>query len=354
MSGTSLDGVDVVCCQFDPSIRLLGHRFLPMPADLRKTLLALQIPSANDIHLAMLTAVRLGHWYHAAVTELLAAEGLTPGHIRAIGCHGQTIRHRPADGYSVQLNQPALLAELTGIDVVSDFRSRDIAAGGQGAPLVPAFHQAVFFRHGVPRIVVNIGGMANLTNLPTDGQVIGFDCGPGNVLMDAWIAEQHQQLYDKDGNWAASGTPIPELLQKLLAHPFFTLAPPKSCGREEFNLSWLQGHLSGTESPANVQATLLELTAYTIAQAIRTHCASGAEVILCGGGAKNKTLVSRLASNLPDQHVTTTTSLGLPVDMVEATAFAWLAKMFIERQPGNLPAVTGAQGPRVLGALYPR
>jgi len=353
MSGTSLDGVDAVCCKFEPEFRLLGHHYLPMPQALKIRLLQLQSPGNNELHESMLAACELAHWYADVTTELIQARQLQARDIRAIGCHGQTIRHRPAEGYTLQLNQAALLAELSGIDVIADFRSRDIAAGGQGAPLVPAFHQALLGNRTTHRVVVNIGGMANLSSLPLHGETIGFDCGPGNVLMDAWIHAQRQQPFDEDGAWAASGVVLPSLLEKLRSHPFFAATPPKSCGREEFNLEWVQQQLAGTERPADVQATLLELSAVAIAEAIQRFCRGSSEAYCAGGGARNKALIARLTALLPTHKVDTTASLGIPVDTVEAAAFAWLAKQFLDRQPGNLPAVTGARGPRILGALYP-
>jgi len=324
-----------------------------MPQALKSRLLQLQSPTNNELHEAMLASCDLANWYAEAVTELLLAQDLQTSDIRAIGCHGQTIRHRPGEGYTLQLNQAALLAELSQIDVIADFRSRDIAAGGQGAPLVPAFHQALLGDAKTHRVVVNIGGMANLSSLPASGKTIGFDCGPGNVLMDAWIHEQRHQPYDEDGAWAASGLVCAALLDKLKAHSFFAAPPPKSCGREQFNPAWLHQQLSGKENPSDIQATLLELTALGIAEAIQNFCQGSSEVYCAGGGARNKALLSRLAQLLPSHRIDTTATLGMPVDTVEAVAFAWLAKRFLDRQPGNLPAVTGARGPRILGALYP-
>lgn len=353
MSGTSLDGLDIACCRFSPQFELVGQHYVPMPAELRADLLRLQQASADELHFSQCIAKNLAHWFATASLDFLAASAIPRDQIRALGCHGQTIRHRPADGYSIQLNQPARLAELCGIDVITDFRSRDIAAGGQGAPLVPAFHRALFACPDTHRTIVNIGGMANLTNLPRDGTTTGFDCGPGNVLMDAWIQCSRNEPFDRDGQWAAEGKPIPELLRALNAHPFLSAQPPKSCGREEFNLPWLQTLLKGDESPADVQATLLELTATSIGSAIEAHCEGTTEIYLCGGGARNRRLSQRLQEIMPLRTVTDTETLGLPVDAVEAAAFAWLAHAFCAHLPGNIPSVTGAQGSRILGALYP-
>jgi anhydro-N-acetylmuramic acid kinase len=297
---------------------------------------------------------QLAHCYAQAVRELLATAGTDPARVAAIGCHGQTIRHQPAAGYTVQLNNPALLAELTGIAVIADFRSRDIAAGGQGAPLVPAFHAAVFGDPKQHRVILNIGGIANLTDLKPGNPVRGFDCGPGNLLMDAWI-ERHKGLhYDEAGNWARQGRVVPRLLNSLLANVFFRAGPPKSCGRDEFNRAWLEGHLAGDEKPEDVQATLLELSALSAARAVDQWCGRPEALFVCGGGARNDALMARLQQLLPDCRVAGTDSLGQPADWVEAVAFAWLAWRTLRGETGNLPEVTGARGPRVLGAIYPR
>lgn len=353
MSGTSLDGADVVCCRFDPNFSLLGQHYAAMPAALHRLLQTLQAPTENEIHQSMLASRQLAELYASACKELLTQLKLVPSQIAAIGCHGQTIRHRPADGYSLQINQPARLAELTGIDVIADFRSRDVAAGGQGAPLVPAFHAALFRSPKVHRVLLNLGGMANLTNLPSQGPITGFDCGPGNVLLDAWCAFHLGQAYDTAGAWGASGQSNPALLQQLLAHAFLNRAPPKSCGREEFNLDWLRGVLPTPLTPTDVQATLLDFTARSAADAILKHCPGAEELILCGGGARNVALRARLQARLPGLSTYDSATLGLPVDAVEASAFAWLAQRFIRGEPGNLPEVTGAHGLRRLGALYP-
>lgn len=355
MSGTSLDGVDAALVDFSQNPpRTLATFGQPYSNAIRQQALQLQMVQADEIHSAALFANELARCYADAVGNLLAKAGIGPTQVAAIGCHGQTIRHQPAAGYSLQLNNPALLAELTGISVVADFRSRDIAAGGQGAPLVPAFHAAVFGDPARHRIILNIGGIANVTNLKPGQPVLGFDCGPGNLLLDAWI-ERHQGLrYDKDGRWAAQGTMLPGLLERLLSASFFAASPPKSCGREEFNLSWLERQLSGSERPADVQATLLELSAVSTSEAISRWCGQPGEVFVCGGGARNHALMARLQYHLPACRIASTDSLGLAADWVEAAAFAWLAWRTLNNQPGNLAEVTGARGPRILGAIYPR
>ena len=277
---------------------------------------------------------------------------MPPDAIAALGCHGQTIRHRPDSGYTLQLANPARLAERTGITVVADFRSRDVAAGGQGAPLVPAFHAALFGSGDRHRVVVNLGGIANVTDLPPGGTVRGFDTGPGNTLLDAWCERHNGAPFDRDGAWAASGRVIPALLASLLADPYFALSPPKSTGRDHFNLDWLEQKVGGSPAPADVQRTLLELTAVTVGNAIAEHCRGAVEVLVCGGGANNVELLRELAAKLGTRRLATTGSLGVPVDEVEALAFAWLARETLAGRAGNLPAVTGAVGPRVLGAVY--
>lgn len=354
MSGTSLDGIDAVLAAFENhSGRLLHSHFQPLDPALRAELLALNSAGANELVRAALAANQLSSSYAAAVQELLQQSGTRPEQVRAIGCHGQTVRHRPDLGFTLQLANPALLAELTGLTVVADFRSRDIAAGGQGAPLVPAFHAALFRDSQRHRVIVNIGGISNLTSLPPRGNVLGFDCGPGNLLLDAWASLHLGQPFDRDGDWAEGGSVIPELLQRLLAEPFFAAPPPKSTGRDLFNLPWLQRHLPPDAAPADVQATLLQLTVEGIAHAIHDHCAKSSEIYLCGGGAHNGALVRRLKQRLPDRTIELTDVLGVDADWVEAFAFAWLAKQTLDGQPGNLPEVTGARGRRILGAIYP-
>lgn len=356
MSGTSLDGVDAVLAEIGPAgqIQLIRTHYLPYSDALRAKLLALHTPQFNEIHLAALAANELARLYADAVTSLLA--GIAPGTVCAIGCHGQTLRHRPADGYTLQIGNAALLAELTGIPVVADFRSRDIAAGGQGAPLVPAFHAHVMLQPGGHRVIANIGGIANVTDLPGNGAVRGWDTGPGNMLLDGWIKRHRGENFDREGAWAASGRIHPGLLTTLSRHPYLIEPPPKSAGREQFNLDWLDATLSSlTEAvdPVDVQATLLELTATSLADAVKRECAGAKEVYICGGGAHNDALKQRISVHLPNVRVATTAALGIDPDWVEALAFAWLARQTLHHVPGNLPAVTGARGERILGAIYP-
>jgi len=352
MSGTSLDGIDAVVAGFDDGPRMLHSHYQAFEPQLRETLLALQAPGHDEIHRAAVAGNQLAQTYAAAVQLLLKHASLEASDIEAIGCHGQTIRHRPDAGYTTQLVNAALLAELTGITVINDFRSRDIAAGGQGAPLVPAFHQQMFHAPAEHRVIVNIGGIANLTYLPSSGPVTGFDCGPGNVLLDAWVSQNLGHTFDENGSWAATGSVCSPLYNKLISHDFFQKTPPKSTGRDSFHLAWLLSALSGTDAPQDVQATLLEVTAQGIAQAIGKYCSDAQAVFVCGGGARNLTLMSRLAVLLPGRRVTDTGAVGLNADWVEALAFAWFARQTLLRQPGNLPEVTGAKGPRVLGAIY--
>ncbi len=354
MSGTSLDGVDAVLTDFASGLppRTVGTHYLPYPADLRARLLALHTTQADELHQASLLTRELSQLYARAVLELLQKTATPPARIQAIGCHGQTIRHRPESGYTIQLANGALLAELTGITSIIDFRSRDIAAGGQGAPLVPAFHAATLSSTSEHRVIVNIGGIANLTDLPPGGKVTGFDCGPGNLLLDAWAELHLGRPIDECGAWAASGNVLPALLEKMLGHAFFAAPIPKSAGREQFNLGWLQQQLNGGEAPQDVQATLLELTAHGIVDAARAHCRGFDALYVCGGGVHNSALMRRLdvLSGKPGR---STAALGIDPDWMEAIAFAWLAQQCLQGRPGNLPDVTGASGPRVLGAIYP-
>jgi anhydro-N-acetylmuramic acid kinase len=350
MSGTSLDGVDAVLVDFDEAhSRTLKTAYLPYSENIKQALLSLHFPKESELEHALLVSNQLARIYAEAIHQLLTGTRIVPS---AIGCHGQTVRHRPELGFTLQLNNPALLAELTGIDVVADFRSRDIAAGGQGAPLVPAFHQAVFADTDTPRCIVNIGGISNITHL-AHGSVIGFDCGPGNLLMDAWCQRHTGAAYDRNGAWARSGIVLPQLMDNLAATEYLGLAPPKSTGRDLFNLAWLESRLLQGYRPQDVQATLVEFAAYCISSAVMNHCADAREIYLCGGGAHNDFLVERLAAHLPHIPIDSTDHLGIPPDWVEAIAFAWLAKQTIERKPSNIPEATGASGPRILGAIYP-
>ncbi len=356
MSGTSLDGIDAVIASFSPDggRPMLTHsHYQPFQPQLRDALLSLNEPGHDELHRAAICAIQLAHAYAAAIRTLLSQAGIAERDIAAIGCHGQTVRHRPDSGYTTQLVNAALLAELTGITTIVDFRSRDIAAGGQGAPLVPAFHRHAFGSPSEHRVVVNIGGIANITDLPPGGIGAGFDCGPGNALMDEWITANLDRTFDDKGTWAASGKVNPRLLNTLLAHEFFSRPPPKSTGRDTFHLAWVRSTLSGNETAADIQATLLALTAEGIAQGVEQHCPGAQSLFVCGGGAHNIALMSRLAVRLPHHHVVNTAVLGVDADWVEALAFAWLARQTLLRETGNVPGVTGAKGPRVLGAIYP-
>ncbi len=354
MSGTSLDGTDGVLLDAD-TLAVTGHVHAPFPPALRDELLALNTSGDNELHRAALAANAVARAYADVVAQLLEATGTPRSEVAAIGAHGQTVRHQPGgfDAYTTQLLNGALLAEQAGIDVVCDLRSRDIAAGGQGAPLVPAFHRAVFATAGQDVAVLNLGGISNLSLLFADGRTGGFDCGPANCLMDGWIARHQGQAFDANGAWAATGRVSPALLATLLAEPFFALPPPKSTGRDLFHLGWLQARLLSGVSPEDVQATLLELSARCVADALTAQMPSASSLITCGGGALNGRLMQRLADLLPGVAVESSAARGLPVDQVEAAAFAWLALCFKTKRPGNLPAVTGAAGLRVLGALYP-
>jgi anhydro-N-acetylmuramic acid kinase len=355
MSGTSLDGLDIALIEQTSAIRLIATYYIPMPDSLRTELLGLCASGPDEI---ARSAIAQQNWVQLAaqgINTLLTQQHLTRDDIRAIGSHGQTIRHEPARGFTVQIGNPALLTELTGITVVSDFRSRDVAAGGQGAPLVPAFHEALFEEQAGNRAVLNIGGFSNLSLIEPGKPVAGFDCGPGNVLLDAWIHQQRGDNYDRDGQWAASGKVEPALLKALLSDPFFVTQGPKSTGREVFNLPWLTQHLARlpTFAAEDVQATLLELTALSIIESLQGAQKDTQEVLVCGGGAHNATLMNRLASLLPKAKVSSTSAYGIDPDWVEAMAFAWLAHCCLEGIAANRPSVTGARGPRVLGAIYP-
>jgi anhydro-N-acetylmuramic acid kinase len=362
MSGTSMDGVDGVLVDFSSQRPVvLGHASSGFPAPLRQDLMDLNREGANELHRAALASNALVRVYASVVTQLLCSAGVAVHDVRAIGAHGQTVRHRPQQfdgtGYTIQLNQPALLAELTSIDVVADFRSRDVAAGGQGAPLVPAFHQALFGHLSGHTSVLNVGGISNVTLLNSNQPqtVLGFDCGPGNALMDAWCLEQTGAPFDDQGAWAARGMVQDGLLRALLADTFFAQPPPKSTGRDLFNGQWLEARLSGFEALAtqDVQATLTELTARACADSILQFAPASERLIVCGGGALNRHLMQRLQVMLRGCTVTTSDAFGLPPLQVEATAFAWLARHCVERKTASLKSVTGAAGARVLGAIYP-
>ena len=354
MSGTSLDGVDAALIDFAGlQPQLVATHFRPYPKALVDTLLGLHHAFSGELDQSQKTAQQLSALYAQTVLELLQNSHHQAQNIRAIGNHGQTVRHCPEAGYTLQLANNALLAELSDIDVIGDFRARDIAAGGQGAPLVPAFHSAVFGNSEINRVILNIGGIANVSYLPRTGAVFGFDTGPGNLLMDSWIRLHQGQPMDKDGQWAASGKVLPDLLKKLSGHSYFELPPPKSTGRDLFHLQWLQQQLTPDMAAVDVQATLLAFSVTSIANAIQRFCSPCDEIYVCGGGARNTAMMHELQQQLPHCLISSTETLGIHPDWVEAAAFAWLARQFVLRQAGNLPAVTGARGPRVLGALYP-
>jgi anhydro-N-acetylmuramic acid kinase len=360
MSGTSLDGVDGVLAEIsDTAARVRAHASAPFAAELRDELLALNRSGPDELHRAWLAGNALMRAYAQVVQTLLRDTGTNIADVRAIGAHGQTVRHRPqafdATGYTIQLAQPALLAELTGMAVVADFRSRDVAAGGQGAPLAPFFHRFAFGQPGETLGVLNLGGISNLTLLPADGSQLGFDCGPANALMDLWCVRHTGAPYDEGGAWAASGRVIGPLLQALLAEPFFALPPPKSSGRDLFNADWLGGHLApfAAAAPQDVQATLAELTARSCVQEVQRHQPDLPRLIVCGGGAFNAHLMSRLGMLLPGTQVSSSDAWGLPPQQVEAAAFAWLARKCLRGEPLPLQSTTGARGARVLGAVYP-
>ena len=359
MSGTSLDGVDGVLADFSGSQpRVLAHHAMPFTPTLKQDLLALNTPSDNELHRAALAANGLVRVYAQTVHALLADTQTSAGDICAIGAHGQTVRHQPGafdgTGYTLQLNNPTLLAELTCIDVVADFRSRDVAAGGQGAPLVPVFHQGIFGQANRTIGVLNIGGIANLSVLHANGDVLGFDCGPGNALLDHWCHARTGNAFDNNGAWGASGTVIEPLLQTMLTEPFLHQAPPKSTGRDLFNPTWLLHQLSNyaNANAADVQATLTEFTARACVNDVLRHAPNASELIVCGGGALNGLLMQHLQAGLPNIRVLSSAERGMPPLQVEAAAFAWLARQTILGLPGNLPKVTGAQGARILGGIF--
>src|SRR5690606_31916624 len=360
ISGTSADGIDAALAEFpdgpgSAGLRLAGACVHPWDAAIRARLVAIgqggEPQSLDELgHLD----VQVGAAFADAARSVLEQAGVDPAQVTAIGSHGQTVRHRPGGPhpFTLQIGDGSVIAERTGIATACDFRRRDVAAGGQGAPLVPAFHAALLHDPGEDRAVLNLGGIGNYTLLPGTGTVRGFDTGPANALLDAWCQRHTGAAFDACGAFAASGTVDADLLARLLDEPWFALAPPKSTGREQFHLDWVQARLRG-EAPAHVQATLLELTAVTVAGALHAHQPGTGRVIVCGGGVHNAVLMQRLAAHLPGVVVESTAVHGLDPDFVEAMAFAWLAREAVDGRPGNLPAVTGACGPRVLGVLHP-
>lgn len=357
LSGTSVNGIDAALVEFAPQPRLVATHTLDYPAEVRAELLALAVPGENEIDRLGRADVTVGQLFAQVVNELLAKAGRKPAEIRAVGSHGQTIRHRPGmrPAFTLQIGDPNVIAAGTGIVVAADFRRKDMALGGQGAPLVPAFHEAIFRQAGRDRVVVNIGGIANITVLPGDGGAVrGFDTGPGNTLLDAWCRQQRGEPMDRDGVWASSGRADERLLAALRADEFFQKLPPKSTGPEHFSLKWLEWHLTanGQVAAADVQATLLALTASTIAEGIKQTAPKAQEVFVCGGGARNGALMRALAAQLPKARVGKTDEVGVDGDWVEAMAFAWLARQRVNAAPGNQPATTGARRAAVLGGLW--
>ncbi len=364
MSGTSLDGVDFVAVSFDP-FKLHATFTIPFPEQLRQDLIALTLPADNEIERMGVADVALARLIGESINQLIYENDLNKNQILAIGSHGQTIRHRPEAGFSLQIGDPNLIAEITNLPVVADFRRRDMAAGGQGAPLVPAFHQAIFQDQTIHRIILNLGGIANISVLAagqTD-KVFGYDTGPANILMDAWCSRETGQTFDQDGAWAATGEVNTVLLNQLMSHDYFTRSFPKSTGREDFNLEWLQRQIDDVRqgnpdidhvSAQDIQATLLQFTAQTVIDAVLHTELTRGELWLCGGGAYNTKLWQVIANGLPTWTLKSTSEIGLAPTWVEATAFAWLARQRIQGLAGNLPAVTGAQGLRVLGTLTHR
>ena len=356
MSGTSLDGMDAVLVNFGDSpqdIKIMGHSYVPYEDTLKKSLLGLHLPYTNELEDSLIAGNIVSQKAYQAIEALLKKTGTTPKDVKAIGFHGQTIRHQPQKGFTLQIGNPALLAELSYINVIADFRSRDVAAGGQGAPLVPAFHKEIFSHPTAYRAIVNIGGIANITILNPETSVSGFDSGPGNLLLDYWGQKHLRKAFDEDGAWAREGELIQTLLDTFFKDPYFKKTAPKSTGRDHFNEAWLNKHLQKSYPIQDIQRTLLELTALSISKAIGTHNANITEIYLCGGGALNSFLVERLRSLMPQIKIQLTDALGMPTQHVEAAAFAWLAKQTLFLKAGNLPQVTGAKGLRILGAIYP-
>ncbi|MFT7414370.1 MAG: anhydro-N-acetylmuramic acid kinase [Methylophagaceae bacterium] len=361
MSGTSLDGIDVALTSVSESgtFKLVTAQTFPFPEALHYKLQCLIVNQTSTLQDLGEIDITLGQLIGLSINKLLTAQQLSAQDITAIGSHGQTIFHSPVGKlpFSFQIGNANLIAEMTGITTIADFRQRDIAAGGQGAPLVPAFHQALFSSPNEDRVIVNIGGISNLTLLPasSDEPVIGFDTGPGNVLIDYWTKLQLNKPYDHSGEWAASGKCNNEILSQLLDEDFFNKPIPKSTGRELFNQLWCETKLTEytqKTASADIQATLTELTALTIANDITTYAKSNSSIFICGGGAHNDHLIGRLQTLVGDKKVSTTTGLGIDPDWVEACAFSWLAYRTINKKSGNLPSVTGAKHPVILGAIY--
>lgn len=353
MSGTSLDGMDAVLVNFGKTpqdIKIMGHSYVPYEDAIKEALLRLHSPNTNELEESLIIGNTISKKAYEAIDALLKKTSITSKDIKAIGFHGQTVRHQPQKGFTLQIGNPALLAELSNINVIADFRSRDVAASGQGAPLVPAFHQEIFSHPTTYRAILNIGGIANVTLLNPKTSVSGFDTGPGNLLLDHWSKTHLHRAFDENGAWAKEGKLIKTLLDAFFEDSYFEKTAPKSTGRDYFNEAWLNKHLQKSYAAQDIQRTLLELTASSIAKAIDSNIS---EIYLCGGGALNSFLVERLKTLMPKTHIQLTDVLGIPTQYVEAAAFAWLAKQTLFLKPGNIPEVTGAKGLRILGALYP-
>ena len=353
MSGTSLDGMDAVLVNFGKTpqdIKIMGHSYVPYEDAIKEALLRLHSPNTNELEESLIIGNTISKKAYEAIDALLKKTSITSKDIKAIGFHGQTVRHQPQKGFTLQIGNPALLAELSNINVIADFRSRDVAASGQGAPLVPAFHHEIFSHPKTYRAILNIGGIANVTLLNPKTSVSGFDTGPGNLLLDHWSKTHLHRAFDENGAWAKEGKLIKTLLDAFFEDSYFEKTAPKSTGRDYFNEAWLNKHLQKSYAAQDIQRTLLELTASSIAKAIDSNIS---EIYLCGGGALNSFLVERLKTLMPKTHIQLTDVLGIPTQYVEAAAFAWLAKQTLFLKPGNIPEVTGAKGLRILGALYP-
>lgn len=359
MSGTSLDGIDAALVRFDgEQVSVLESICLPLSSNIKDKIKSLINVSENEINRLMALDVELAQQFAIAVKQLLKKSNKNKKDIVAIGSHGQTIRHLPTAAYpsTLQITDPNIIAELTGITTVADFRRRDMAAGGQGAPLVPAFHQQIFSDNKKNRVILNLGGIANITILPADNNkaIIGFDTGPANTLINHWIQQQQNKDFDDGGKWAATGKINSDFLELLLSDDYFKLTPPKSTGTEYFNPAWLTKKLTSFPflSAEDVQATLTAFTATTIKNAINQYAEGSDEIIVCGGGVHNEFLLQQLKHALPEIEINSSENYGLDPAYVEATAFAWLAKQTMEHKPGNLPEVTGAERTVILGGIY--
>ena len=353
MSGTSGDGID--CCVVDFSLKVPQIRathFVKFNSEMKKKVFSITEVSEQSVNQLALIENEITKEFAQATNVLLEQASLDASSISAIGCHGQTVAHNPRGGYSLQLVNGALLAELTGITTVIDFRNTDIASGGEGAPLAPAFHDYVFRSEHIHRVIVNIGGMANLTNLAPNYPTTGFDTGPGNILLDQMAIKYLNKPFDQDGSWARSGRVDNEFLRNLEEHPFFNKTPPKSCGKQEFNLSWAEALASPGIKPNDIQATFLQLTVNSILKSIKMHCGSAEKIYMCGGGALNKHLMEKLADREPRGLIGKTDELGIEAEWVEAMAFAWLAQKAVDKKPIDFSRITGSRNSRILGAVY--